>query len=249
MKPETGRKVSILLFSLGVVIGLFLAGEAIWANFELPFYFDYNYASVRLTGQNYSKLSCPFILTTSETGRILVDIPNTTDKPIDVLFQAEISYLGGIARNYEVKPSIPPGETHQVEFEVNAKDIVFHSFILVKTYQFPTYKTPSRLGSCAILMLPIPFLSGDQAFILFLLVIGGLIASGLVLWIKNNHPMRGVPRNAASAMFTLASLLLAALVSGYLGWWVAGLFLLAVVVLMIVVAVAYFGNPPQDNRD
>jgi hypothetical protein len=248
MTPQTGRKVSILLFSMGVLIGFILAGVSVWANFELPVYFDYNYASIRSTDQSYSDLNCPLLLTTSETGRVVLDIPNTTDKPIEVLFRAEISYLGGIVRNFEVKPSIPAGESQRVEFEINADDVVFNSFILVKTYQFPTYKTPSRMGSCAILMLPIPFLTGQQAFIATILMIAILIISGIYLWIKHNRPHRGVARNATSAMITLALFLLVALVSGYQGWWVAGLFLLVVVTLLIVVSVVYFSTSPQDNR-
>lgn len=248
MKAKTGRIISVILISVGVLIGLFLAGSFIWAYLELPLYFDYDFTSVRSDNQQYSNLNCPLFLTSTETGQVSLDIPNTTDKTINILFRANVSYQGGIARDVELKTTIPIGEFRTLKFEVNSGDVFYHYFIFVKSYQFSTYNTPSRMGSCAILMIPISFLTGDQVLTISILLMGLFMIVGIYTWIKYNRPLRGVALNALNAMIMLSIILLVALIAGMKGWWVLGLLLLVVVVLLIVVALSYFISAPRDNR-
>jgi hypothetical protein len=248
MTTKTIRRISIIFFSIGVIIGLFFAGSVIWANFELTFYFNYSYASIRSADQAYSDLECPIILTKAETGMVRTDIANTTDKTLTPVFRGEISYLGGIVREVDFKPTILPRETSRVEFEVNSHDLFYNYFILVRTYQLPTYKTPSRIGSCAIVMLPIPFLTGRQVFYLSLFAIGLFQLTGIFLWTRSNRPLQGVSRRAYSAMITLSLLEWAAIIFGIYGIWVAGLPLMVAIVLLIVVAsIGFSGGAPQEN--
>ncbi|HCM96850.1 MAG: hypothetical protein A2X25_05325 [Chloroflexi bacterium GWB2_49_20] len=248
MKANMGRIISVIMVSVGVLIGFFLAGSFIWAYLELPLYFDYDFTSVRTENQQYSILNCPFVLTPTETGQVSLDIPNTTDKPINILFRAYVSYMNGITRNVELKSTIPIGEFRTLKFEVNSKDIFYHYFIFVKTYQFSTYNTPSRMGSCAILMIPISFLTGYQVLIISILLMGLFVIVGIYTWIKYNRPMRGMASNALNAMITLSVLLSVALIAGMRGWWVFGLFLLVVVLLLVVVTLTYFISEPRENR-
>ena len=249
MKPKIGRTISVILFSLGVLLGLLLAGSFIWAHLELPLYFDYDFTSIKSDNQEYSKLICPYMLTTPETGQISVKIPNTADKSIDVSFLAHISYLGGAARQLELTSTIPVGGSRDLKFEVNAQDVFYNYFILVKTYQYPTYKTPSRMGSCAILLVPLTFLTGDQVLIISILLLGFFLLTGIFLWIKFNRPLRGMTRNALNAMTLLAILLAVAFYTGLAGWWVPGVLLLAVVVLQIFVAFSHFSSGFRDDRE
>jgi len=247
MKQEIYRKVSIILFSTGMLVGFILAVGTNWVHFEMPFYFDYSYAAVRTTDQAYSKLICPIILTKADRGLVSVDITNNADKAIKILFRGEISFLGGITRNVEYTPTIPIGETSRIQFEVNQDDVVFNNMILVRTYQFSTYKTPSRMGSCAILMIPISLLTGTDLLVLIILISGSLIISGKLLWIRSNRPMRGQPRNMLAAMTTMSLFLLAAIVAGIEGWWIPGVLMLVVIVLLTVVS-GYFETSPTNDR-
>ncbi|MFH2039005.1 MAG: hypothetical protein ABIJ65_06165 [Chloroflexota bacterium] len=244
MTKKKGLILSIILYILGAFIALVFAGSIIWANFELPFYFDYTSAAVRTENQGKSDLNCPIILTTKETGFVSTDIANNTDKTLNPVFRGEISYLGGIAREFEFKPTILPGESGHIEIEVNEDDIVFYFMILVRTFQLPTYKTPAQVGSCAIVMLPIPFLTGNQVYYLSLLVIILSFAAGIFLWVKYNHPLQGQSQKTLSIMILLAILLLAAIFSGILGGWMLGLLLLVLIVLLIMVAVVFIANSP-----
>jgi hypothetical protein len=247
MIKKSGRTISIILYFFGVLFAILFAGSIIWANFELPFYFDYSYAAVRTENLSASDLNCPQFLTTNETGLVSTQITNNTDKIIYPIFRGEVSYLGGSVRDFELKPTILPGESNLIEFEINEEDIVFNFMILVRTYQLPTYKTPAQSGSCAIVMLPIPLLTGDQVYYLSLFVILLLLAAGIFLWGKNNRPLQGLSRRVFNVMNLLAILLLAAIVSGINGGWLPGLGLLVVIVLLILVAFVYFGNSPEDS--
>jgi len=248
MKQAIIRKVSIILFSIGALVGFSLAAGTIWAHLEMPFYFDYSYAAVSSSNQGYSDIKCPILLTNADSGLITVDITNTADKAINILFQGEISYMEDLTRNVEFTPTIPVGETNQIQFKVNKDDVVFNNLILIRTYQFSTYKTPTRTGSCAIFMVPISFLTGNELLILLLLISGSFILLGIILWFRNNHPMRGLPRNALTAMTTLSFLLLAAVFAGIAGWWIPGVLLVVAIVLLAVVSIGYFQTSTSDDR-
>jgi hypothetical protein len=248
MKQGIFRKVSIILFSIGALIGFLLAVGTIWAHLEMPFYFEYSYAAVSSANQGYSALECPILLTNADSGLVSVDITNTADKVINIRFQGEISYMGGITRNVEFTPAIPVGETSRIQFEVNKDDVVFNNLILVRTYQFSTYQTPALMGSCAIFMIPISFLTGNELLILTLLFSGLSIIIGIVLWIANNRPMIGLPRSALIAMITVSLLVLAAVIAGIAGWWIPGILLLMVIIIMAVVSIGAFQTSPTSTR-
>ncbi len=245
MTKKKGRIISIIIYIIGAFTGLLFAGSIIWANFELPFYFDYSSASVRTESQIKTDLNCPIILTTKETGIVSTDITNKTDKTLKPVFRGEISYLGGIAREFEFNPTILPGEFSHIEIEVDQDDIVFNFMILVRTFQFRTYKTPAQFGSCAIVMLPIPFLTGNQVFFLSFLVIILCLAAGIFLWGRIDRPLLGSSHRVLNVMILLAILILLAIISGLFGVWIIGLALLVLIVLLIMVAVVYFSNTPQ----
>jgi hypothetical protein len=184
-------------------------------------------------------------MTRNETAEVGVDLTNTTDKTIYPVFEGEISSTGFLVRDVRFNPTILPGETSHIGIQVDSQDLFYNLFILVRTYQFPTYKTPSRMGSCAILMVPITFLSGDQVLYLTLAMIGLCLFLGIFLWVKGNRPLQGVARTAFSAMLTMSFLVLAAITVGIIGNWMFGVILLAVMVLLLVVAIGYFGNSPH----
>jgi hypothetical protein len=250
MTEKKGRTFSIILYIVGAFTALMFAGSIIWANFELPFYFDYSYASVGSENQIRANLNCPIFLTANESGIVSTDIPNNTDKTINPIFRGEISYLGGIVREVEFQPTILPGESSRIEIEVNSDDIVYNFMILARTYQLPTYNTPAQAGSCAIVSVPITFLSGDQVYYLSLFVITLLLVAGIFLWVKNNRPLRGMSRRVLNVMIFLAILLLAAIICGIIdGLMIPGLLLLVLIALLIMVAFVYFGSSPQDNEN
>jgi hypothetical protein len=104
------------------------------------------------------------------------------------------------------------------------------------------------MGSCAIFMIPISFLTGNELLILTLLFSGLSIIIGIVLWIANNRPMIGLPRSALIAMITVSLLVLAAVIAGIAGWWIPGILLLMVIIIMAVVSIGAFQTSPTSTR-
>ena len=248
MKQALFQKLGIILFTLGAILAFLLAVGTIWAHFEMPFFFNYSYVAVSSKDQQVSRLNCPVILTNADSGQVRVDIPNTTDKIINIHFQGEISSMDGTVREVEFRPAIPVGQTDRVQFAIDRNDVVFGNLILVRTYQFSTYKTPARAGSCAILMFPISFLTGIELLILIILVSALLILAGITLWIGNNRPMRGLPRSVLTVMVSLSILLLLANIFGIAGWWIPGILAMVVTILLTVVSIGYVQDSPSNDR-
>lgn|GEM_PF-1527516 len=250
MTEKKGRTLSIILYIIGALTAFLLAGSILWANFELPFYFDYSYASVGSANQTRADLNCPVLLTTKETGTIRTEITNNTDKTLKPVLRGEISHQGGIAREFEFIPTVLPGESSPIEISINSDDIVFNFMVLVRTFQLPTYKTPASSGSCAIVMFPIPYLSGDQVYYTSIILILGMFIAGISLWVKNNRPIRGLARSVLTIMVLLAVLLLTAILCGIIdGFVVPGFLLLVLIVILIGVTIIYFLSSPQANEN
>jgi len=237
-----GRKIGILIFGIGALVGLFFAFLMTWGNFELPFYFERSYFSAQTPNQEKMDLNCPLVLTVIDDSSIKALLPNTTDKTINLNFQGEISYLGGIERQVEFKPEVQPGETGEVEIKVNKEDRFYNLFILARFFQFPTYKTPSRIGSCAIIMLPFINLTGNQTYGLSLGIIALFMVGGLLIFSRNNKPLTGKNKRIFNAMLVMAVIIAGAVTAGILGLWLLGLVLLVVILLMLVAVLIYFGN-------
>ncbi|HKZ44288.1 MAG TPA: hypothetical protein VJZ78_04545 [Anaerolineales bacterium] len=247
MTSGFGRKIGIYIFAVGALVGFTFAFLMTWANFELPFYFERSYFSVKSPTQEKMDLECPLVLTVIDDGSISASLPNNTDKIINLDFQGEISYMGGIERQVEFMPEVLPGETAEVEIKVDKEDRFYNVFILARFFQFPTYKTPARDGSCAIVMLPFTFLTGSQAFGVSLGIIILFMLGGLLIFFRNNRPLIGKKKRIFNAMLIMAIFIAVAVTAGILGMWLLGLILLAVIFLQTVAVFIFFGERDRAN--
>ena len=145
-----------------------------------------------------------------------------------------------MTRKVEMRPVIDPGTTEQVKWTITSNDMVFGNAILVKAFQLPTYKTPSREGTCGTLVVDLPFLSGNQVLGLAALICLLCLGGGTTLWMIVQPPSRDNPSKFANAMFLFSGILLVGAILSYLGMWVFGLLALVVSVLLIAVLVMNF---------
>jgi hypothetical protein len=228
-RKKLSRSLGAIVFLVGILLGMALAGSAVWADFEAQFYgFDH------MGDEPIRTLRCPVLMTASETGRISASFANGTQKPIQQMVRADFSNFGP-ARSVRATYSLTPGEKLRVDWAVTSADIDLRWFIFARVYAYPAYPYPFREATCGIMVINLPGITGGQLFALALSVCLVCILIGLGLWEKNRPPQRGRRLDAATAMKFLAVIVLLALLTSLRDWWmIAGLFLIVAVVLINV---------------
>jgi hypothetical protein len=233
---EKSRKImrflSILFFSGGVLLGMALAGSAAWADLEAKFY-----GFEKMGDRPLSGLSCPVMMTKSETETITVTLTDPTDKPLQLMARADISNPIQI-RTERKTLSLAPGEKNQLSWAVTSDDIDLKFFIFAKVSTYPTAAFPFRESTCGIVVVNLPGLTGNQVFAFTLAASLLCIAVGLVLWEVSNRPLQGQRLHITYAMRFLTVVILAQMLCSFRGWWMLGGILLVVAVLMIVVTIS-----------
>lgn len=232
------RPLGVLLFAMGLLLGMALFGAAIWADFE---------AVLFNPGLSYDaplrSLRCPPMITTSETGTVTASLTNPLDRPTERYVRAHITD-GYVTLMREVNRSVPlePGETERLEWSVTADDAAFDRFVLVKIIVRGRYPLPSRQGTCGILVVGVPFLSGDQVFGLVFAASLISMAAGYGLWRRASRLVGRQRQQVARAMVALAGSIALGAVAGWMGWLLPGIILFVFTILGIGVIIGYVLN-------
>jgi len=227
--------LSVLIFVIGILMGMALTAGTVVASLESDFYFGPGYPS----DEGLKTLKCPVVMTSQEIGVISVSLVNATDKTIEPMIQLEISNPG-LFENPREKYPIESGATRHIQWEVTSENAVFGRLILIRAYQFPTYKTPSRSGTCGILMVDLFGLNGNQILTLVFAISLICIGLGLAMWLLLNRPLRGKPWMASRAMLAVALSVLVGMVVGYYSIWLLGILALVVALLMSAEVIKQF---------
>jgi hypothetical protein len=230
--------ISVILFSVGVLLGVILMGVTVWADLEATLF---NPQARQY--QPFRSLRCPIIITPEETGIIRARFKNTLDREIDFFIRAHISH-GYVTLRREVitELALAPGETERVEWEINAEDAAFERLVLFRMTARGAYPLPNRQGTCGVLLVETSSLRGNQ--IVAILLAGSLVLTlgGGGLWFATHREMLELQMQLSRAMgFLTVSTILGIIVS-LMGWWVFGAFFLVVILLAVGVILGYFVN-------
>ena len=218
---------AILLFIAGILTTTTLSVLLTWASLEADFYGFQRYSS----GERLDGLSCPRLMTPRETGSIVLDSNNPSEKVITPIIRIDTN-TALAPDTYQEQLTLQPGETQRVQQPVSASNIDLGYFIFAKAYRYPAYPLPSAESACGIMILDMPFLNGSQIFTLWLVL--SLLITPLGLWrweasIAPDAPRRDALQNASRAM---ALVTLTGLLVSVMGLWLAGMLLLAISVLL-----------------
>jgi hypothetical protein len=219
-----------LVFLIGILSGMLLSGMFVWVNLE-----HYLYGFDSLHGRPIRTLKCPLIMTTSETGKVRVSFKNDLDQTSEFNLRADFSTSTGGIESTRSKVSIEPGKTQQYEWEVTSDNVTRHIFIFAKVFAYAAYKLPFREASCGIWVVNVPYLTGQQIFILlFTLTLVG-ITIGQVLLELSDRAIRDNRLNIHRLMRFWAFLVLLDLFACLQGWLLPGIILLIAIVLIGVI--------------
>ncbi|MCL7452930.1 MAG: hypothetical protein M8467_07750 [Anaerolineae bacterium] len=231
------RALSMLLFSIGLLLGLALSTVAVWADIE-AMRFDRGLTLLR--DASLSTLRCPVILDSEKTGTVRASIKNSLDRPVTLLIRAHVSRYLTLMREDVTRLRLEAGETQSLEWAVDSEDIVYEHLILVKVHQHRSYPLLGRTGSCGIVVLDLPGLTGPQ--VVAGAVAGSLlgIALGLGLWLATARPLGASNLEVVRAMGVVAASAVLVMIASLLGWWLLGGLALIATLLLIGAVVGHF---------
>jgi hypothetical protein len=235
IRSKAVRFVSVLLFSVGILLGLALLASAAWGDFEASM-FDLSLPS----DGPLSTLRCPVLITASESGTVSATFDNRSERPIQRRIRIHVSD-GLVTLLREEKSMLPldPGEKQRLEWTVTADDAVWRSLILARVYQYRQYPSPSRTAACGILVVDAPFFTGSQILALVLVTTLLCIGIGGGLWVAANRPLAGRKQRLTYGMAFLAGTVLLGLFASLLGWWLLGGLCLILALLLAIALLTY----------
>lgn len=227
--------LGLLAFLVGTLSGILFNGMAVWADFEASL-FD----SSLTADQTLSALSCPIFIGRNETGRIRAQVSNSLERPIAPLVRGHISEgLVTLRRQVDFKPSLEPGETKTVEWEVASQDAVWNRFILFRAYQFAVYPQASRTGTCGVISTNLP-IGGNWITGLIVAISLAGTSSGIWLWSRQMRQQANQRREIWFAMTGLLVVSLLGIIAALASQMVLGLLIFVISVLLVIVLVAFF---------
>lgn len=234
MKNTALRTLSIILFSIGVLAGLAFFAGATWADVEGVFY-GFNRYGNKIT----SAMHCPVLITSNETATITARFKNNTDQTIrpSVRFQASNT---GTFRTETTLLSLEPGQEETVEWTVTSEDIGLRNLIFAKMFTFASFPMKDVEQTCGILVIDLPGLTGGQLTIAILAISLVGLVTGIALWFAAHKPMLFRPLEALRAMITLATTIVLGVVAALFSWWLLGILLTALALILAGVIIGNF---------
>lgn len=220
---------ALVLYATGVLIGLFLIAIAAWGDYEST-----SYGFARRASEGLRGLTCPILLTRSETGTIALKISNPLDRPMHPSVRIEIST--------ELDPqvfvdsvSLSPGESKLLEWVVGPDNIDLGNFIFASVQVYGTYPIPTRESTCGIFVIDLP---GNGRNILILLSMLSLMCLIGGLYLMNRHGFRiNYPASLWYAIQFLAGTIVCGGILSFKGSWLLSILLLVVALLLCLLIV------------
>ena len=226
------RLLGFISYGIGVAIGFFLILVAVWADMESSAYDFPRLATAGLRG-----LHCPILMTPDETGKIFLDVSNTTDGPISPSIKTLIStrldpeeFLEGFR--------LTPGESRRLEWPVDTENLDLGNFIFAKVLFYSAYPLPAREATCGIIVLDLP---GTGQVVVPILMVLSLVGLGWGLYSINKFgaAQERLKKHLGSLTF-LALMIVLGLVLSFIGGWISSLVVLVVTLLLMIILLGSF---------
>jgi len=232
--PSSTRRIfGILLFAIGALSSTLLTGGLTWAGVEAALY-----GFPRYTDERFDGLSCPLLMTRSETAFVRVAVNNPSDRVITPFMTIDIS-APGLPDTEEVQVTVPAGQSRQLTWSLSSDNIDRRYFIFVKANRSASYPMPTAETICGTLVLDAPFLpapvpqvqvNGMQILLIWLALCVVCTPLGLWLWRSSLDP----PNKMPGIIKALAITTLGSLIFSLGGVWMMGMLSLPVIILMAV---------------
>jgi uncharacterized membrane protein YhaH (DUF805 family) len=227
-ESRSREKVGLAIYCAGFAVGLFLAAIAVWGGVEAAMFDPSLTAEQRLRS-----LRCPLLATEHEDVSVTATFANPSDRLLQIPIRTRISHgRVTIIREVAIDLALEPGESETLAWRVDSDDLVFGRFILVRVFAVRSPPLPSRGGSCGIMVLDVPYVTGNQILVVSLLFSLAAMAAGGWLWLTSVRPLDDRNRREARIMALLAVIVLVTLAAAYFGYAAVGV--LALIFMFIL---------------
>lgn len=227
------RLVRILgysIFYLGIIMGVILAAIAVWNRTEAISYF---FRGAKF--DPFPGLRCPAFVAPTETATITANFSNPTNEADTFFYRIEVSGASATRRIAD-QVTVPPRQTKSVQWTVDANDIDLLFFIFTKINTSPTPTHSAQEAVCGMMVVNFLGLNGIQLSTLAICLSFLGIAMGLGLW---QRTITKADTSIQRLMPAIGVVVLFALFSGAMGWWMAGLALLVITILLLVISLRF----------
>ena len=228
------RRLSVLYFSIGVLVGMFLLGASVYADFESTLFDVSLSADARIR-----PLQCPVLLAAHETGEVSLRLRNPGAEPITRRVNTNISRGHLIMMSqYTDVVTLEPGESRRLSWNITARDAAYGHLIMVKITTLVNPRNPLQRGSCGVLVLNLPGqIRGSYLVGLLLAVALTGTIGGMRGWWHYGRSYTGWQLEATRAIMLLGSVVLVGLAMSMVGFWeiAAGAFYIAVLAVGVIV--------------
>ena len=219
------RLFPVTLTLIGILMGLVLALLAAWADYEST-----AYGFVRQAQAPFQGLICPVFIGRNERKIVSIEISNPTDQTLSPGVRVQISTPSEPDSKLE-HITLTPGEQITLHRTVGPENVDLGMFIFVNALVFSTYPLPDRETTCGVLVVPLA--NGVHFLLLGTAISISLMAAGIYMLYKRDRPG---PR---SLLFMVVASILAMTLS-FIGWWLAGVVLIVVLILTILIRAGAF---------
>ena len=236
---------SVLLFSLGLIIGLFLWTGSVWADLE-----GYMFQPATYAENAKENLKCPVLITSSDFGVISMGFENTFDQNQKLVVRGNKSlgyviYVATDENTFELKP----GETKVLHWYIYPEDSVWNRFVLFRANIISSRGVSLTTASCGVMVINFPYLNSTQFFMLILLLGMVLIGAGIFLMYRASISRKRNNFYNEKLMLAMIAVLIIGLLLALFDQWVAGGLLLVGMYIFIMVSIAqYLQNTGKDHR-
>ena len=233
------RALGVILFALGITIGLGLSAITVVGDLEATL-FDAGLSYLR--DEALPTLRCPVFITAAESGTIRATFKNPTDKDVEFRVFINVSQYLTMWREEISTLPVAAGESEKLEWTVTEDDAVQGNLILAKVLRARRFPLPAQLGSCGILVLDLPFGSGRAILTAAIVVAVLCLAAGTLLWISGSQSVVELRHDVTRAMAFLSATVLGGMLVCFLGAWALGILLIAFNLLLVGAIVGHTLN-------
>jgi hypothetical protein len=225
------RLFLVTLTLTGILMGLVLALLAAWADYEST-----AYGFVRRVQAPFQGLICPVFIGRNESTVVSMEISNPTDQTLSPGVRVRISTPSEPDSRLE-HIRLTPGEKITLHRTVGPENVGLGMFIFVDVLVYSTYPLPNRETTCGILVLPI--VNSTHCLVLGTAISISLMAAGIYMLCKRDRPG---PR----CLFFMVVASILAMTLGFIGWWLADVILIVVLILTIFIRAGAFLTQQND---
>jgi hypothetical protein len=231
--PKEQKKVQqaagLLLFTLGLILTIIIALIAIWGDLEASL-FD---VSIK-TQESLTTLRCPILITEKGSGQIRASFKNKSEKPVEITVRAHISrgFVTYISED-DTRLPIPANSAEDLSWNIIIEDAAYSRIVLarISTLRKPGY--PSVGAACGVMVIHTNLLTGQQIIIVTLFLSFVCLIAGTYMWGYKRREMSTRDHEITKMMARFASIMLAALIAGFIGWWGIGMVAIIFIILLL----------------